>query len=472
MKKNFDYLIENSIREQVLNEAPTYFDNGQQGVKDLLGGIIKVTLENAFLPEIASVRKIESPSGVFYGLGTEQQTGPKRIIGVGSETGDTNYSLKGVATNLTLDYSAAITPVTVDDGAGANTTFSVAYTGVDDLTKTISGVFVKVAAGTGANVYTNTKATLVALGYTYSGIVLNGLVITYDDTNLIITFAVSKPGKVSVIASYGATDVSNINKANYGVLTYTSYDGTEIVNVTPKLIGRAYQVKSKKMKVELTKELIDDFTAVTKEESVPELSAVVGSLLNYEIEQDVIDKIKNATNIHTDTIAWRDWTTMQYINNPANELYTTIIKMLTTIGSAARCGIGNFIVIPPKFMQAVILMEKFEGEITEYYSVIQKIGIINKFIKVFINPVETEDKIICGFTPSEGSKFMPGLIFAPYSFNVYSATDVSNLNLNQGIFARYALEFLESKTITGTSDYAGQKQYGVITVTGAGTDLF
>jgi len=471
MKRNFDYLLENSMKEQVLNEAPTYFDNGQQGVKDLLGGIIKVTLDNAFLPEIASVRKIESPSGVFYGLGAEQQTGPKRIIGVGSVVGDVNSSLKDVAANLTLDFDAAITGITVDN-AGANTTFSVAYTGLDGATKTISGAFTKVTAGNGSNVYTNTKATLIALGYKTSGIILDGLIVTYDDTNFVITFAVTHPGKVSVVATYKATAVTSINKASYGISTFTSYDGTGIVSVTPKLIGRAYQVKSKKMKVELTKELIDDFSAITKEESVPELSAVVGSLLNYEIEQDVVNKIKNAENIHTDSVPWRDWTTMSYIGNSANELYTTIIKMLTTIGSAARCGIGNFIIIPPKFMQAVILMEKFEGEVTEFYSVIQKVGILNKFIKVFVNPVETEDKIICGFTPTEGSKFMPGLIFAPYSFNVYSATDTSNLNLNQGIFARYALEFLESKTISGVSDYAGQKQYGVITVTGAGTDLY
>jgi hypothetical protein len=225
-------------------------------------------------------------------------------------------------------------------------------------------------------------------------------------------------------------------------------EATSIRGLTLKLNEASVIAKTRKAKLNYSKELSQDFK-VLKYDLEKEKLKIIGTEIAAGIDFDIVEAIKTHSDHHSAiTYTW-DYTSAT--DNYLDILYklkVSIMKASGNIAAATRKGLANFIIVPTLVQPIISSIPGFVGEENSTLGPICKIGKLD-YLDVYINTFDTTTyDMYVGKKPS--GNLRSGIVFSPYKIDTDpTVTDPNNFTIHQAIFNRYGI----TKVLGGNTLY-------------------
>ena len=235
--------------------------------------------------------------------------------------------------------------------------------------------------------------------------------------------------------------------------------GADMNQVRVTVVKQSVTVKSRKLKAELTIELIKDIQAMHGVSAQKEIMFFLETEIVNDINQEVIDKYKEiATNEPNFAVATFAVSAGRHAMEMYSGLYDRIMKDKINLSSRNRRGPGNILIATAGVISALMSLEKF-ADIKSVASVKTAdnhasnfVGTLKDGTKVYQDWFATSEYYLVIYKGT--GAWDAGVIYSPYTpIEILEAQNYITFQPVLGIHTRYALS-TNSLLSTNGSDYA------------------
>ena len=245
-------------------------------------------------------------------------------------------------------------------------------------------------------------------------------------------------GYLNLLQIAGKAATSALEQAKF-------YSDSGVVSEIEARIGTAtVTAETRKLRARWTFEAAQDANNLHGIDLQEELVAALASEIRREIDIELINNAKNAATaqaVDLATIAANNtWQAEKY-----RALYQEIVFAAQTIAKNTRRGAANWMVTSPKVVAALASLSNFSfnqvnGNLNKFADGgVTFVGTLDGRIKVYQNPMATDDNILLGF---KGSSVLDcGQVYAPYVPLSISETilDPQDMTPRVGVMTRYGV---------------------------------
>lgn len=237
------------------------------------------------------------------------------------------------------------------------------------------------------------------------------------------------------------------------------YSDAGVVSEIEARIGTAtVTANTRKLRARWTFEAAQDANNLHGIDLQEELVAALASEIRREIDIELINDARAAATAYAvdlNTIATSNtWQAEKY-----RALYQHIVFAAQSIAKNTRRGAANWMVTSPKMVAALSSLSNFsfnqvQGDLNQFADgAVTFVGTLDGRIKVYQNPMATDDNILLGF---KGQSVMDcGLVYAPYVPLSISETilDPQDMTPRVGVMTRYG-KVTPDQILSGAAYYA------------------
>lgn len=241
--------------------------------------------------------------------------------------------------------------------------------------------------------------------------------------------------------------------------------GDSMNQMTVRIVSQSVTVQSRKLKAELTIELIKDMQTQHGASADKEIMYFLETEIVNDMNQEIIEKYKEIAVAESNfAVATFATSAGRHGKEMYSGLYDRIIKDKVNLSARNRRGAGNIVIATAGVISALYSLEKFAEIKTApgikplNNSSMNFVGTLVDGTKVYQDWFATDEYYLCIYK-GNGS-FDNGVIYSPYSpIEVVSATDPKTLQPIVGLHTRYGLTVnsLTNTAGAGVSDYCSMR---------------